>query len=96
MPLVNMHLINIHSIRKPPTLPIPIRSQNHIIPRHHPLPHLPLLIERPILQPITPLPPLGILSILVLVPELYGDAVLRECKQLFAETVRLLFLELRV
>ena len=78
MPFINMHLINIHPIYKPPPLTIPISSQNQVIPRHHPFPHLPVLVERPVLQPVAPLPLPSIFSILILVPELHSDTVLSE------------------
>lgn len=78
MPLINRHLINIDPIHKPPPLAVPISPQNQVIPGHHPLPHLPLLIERPILQPVAPFPLPPILTILILVPELHSDAVLCE------------------
>lgn len=90
--LPNSNILNIHSIHKPPPLPIPFNPKHHVIPRHHPLPHFTFTIKRPILQPITPLPFHPILCILILVPELHGDAVIGEREQLFAETVGMLLL----
>lgn len=95
VPFINIDLININPIYKPPPLSIAIRPQKQVIPRHHPLPHLPVLVKRPILQPVASLPLIFIVVILILVPELHGDAIVRERKELFAETIRLLFLEFR-
>ena len=54
---------------------IPIGPKNNIIATHHPSLHLPLLIKRPMLNPITPFPPHLILGIAVLIPELHGDLI---------------------
>lgn len=92
--LPNRNILNIHSIDKPPPLPIPSNPKHHVIPRHHPLPHLTLTVKCPIFQTIAPLPLHPVLCILIFVPELHGDAVIGEGEQLFAETVGMLLFPL--
>ena len=86
MPLSNLHTIHIHALLEPP-LPFP---NLHIIPAHHPLPHPPIRIERPVLQPIAPFPLHPITRILILVPKLHGDLVLGEREQFLPQPVVLL------
>lgn len=91
MLLRNSHLIHIfHIICKPPSL-LPNKD---IIPTHLSLPHNALFIVRPILQAIAPLPLHPVVSILILVPELHGDLVVREGEELLAQTVVLLLVPL--
>lgn len=86
MRLVDMHSIHIHPIDKPPLL---LRDLD-IIPTHLSLPHLPVSRKSPILKPIAPLPLHPIRAILVLVPKLHGNLVIRESEELFAQAVGLL------
>ena len=96
MLLPNLRLVNIHPIHKPPPLPIPIGSNQDIIPTHHPLTHLPrLAVESPVLQPVAALPAQPIVRVLELVPELHGDPVVREREQLLPQTIPPLALPLR-
>jgi len=64
----------------------------NIVTTHLSLAHLPILCKRPILETITPLPLHPIMRILILVPELDRDLILREREQLLAKSVVLLFL----
>lgn len=87
MLLPNVHLIHINAVNKPSPLSIPVRSQQNIIPAHHPLTHLALAIKSPVLKPVTALPTHPVLHVLILVPELYSNAILGKGKQLLAQTV---------
>ena len=89
------HIININPILEPPSLPplassgpIPVRSEDHIIPTHHPLLHFTFRIIRPMLDSVATFPFHAVVSVLVLVPELHGDFVGEGCcEKFFAEAV---------
>jgi hypothetical protein len=87
MRLVDMHSIHIHPIDKPPLL---LRDLD-IIPTHLSLPHLPVSRKSPVLKPVASLPLHSIRAILILIPELHGNLVVRESEELFAQAVGLLF-----
>lgn len=78
-------------IYKPP-LPFP---NPHIIPAHHPLAHLPLRVERPVLEPVAALPPHPLVRVPVLVPELHRDRGVPEREQFLAQPVGALPLPFR-
>lgn len=61
---------------------------------HLPLPHPPILRKRPVFQPVTPFPFHPIVGVLVLIPELDGDLVVRESEELLSQLVTLLPLPL--
>jgi len=90
MSLRNGHLIHIHALLEPPILLL----QLDIIPTHLTLSHHTILPERPILKTITTLPLHAVAGVLILVPELHGNLVVRECKKFLAQAVILLFLPL--
>lgn len=46
-----------------------------------------MLIERPVLQPVAPLPLHLVLPVLILIPELHRDLVLPEREQLLAQSI---------
>lgn len=87
MLLADINSININTILEPP---LALLNQ-HIIPAHHPLPHPPIGRKSPILEPITALPAHTVMCILVLIPELHSNLVVRKRKQLLAQAVVLLF-----
>jgi hypothetical protein len=66
--LGNRDLIHINIVLEPPFL----LADRYFITAHHPLSHNPLLIKRPIFQPIAS-GPLACLPMLVLIPELHCD-----------------------
>ena len=84
--------------RLPLPHPIPINPQQHIIPTHHPLPHLPCLrplrLKRPVFKPVASLPTHVVMRILVFIEELHGDFGGREGEEFFAEAVVKFFLPL--
>jgi len=84
----NIHFIHIDTVCEPPSF----LTNLYIIPAHLPLPHLAILSERPVFQPIASFPLVAIVGILVLVPKLDSDLVVCEGKQLFTETVVLFLL----
>ncbi|KAK5635778.1 hypothetical protein RRF57_011490 [Xylaria bambusicola] len=86
MLLRDIHSININPIHKPPLTTI----KAYVVSAHHPLTHEPVISKRPVLKSVSP-PPLAI-GVMPLVPELHGDAVVREREQLLAQTVPLLAL----
>jgi hypothetical protein len=87
MRLVDMHSVHIHPIDKPPLL---LRDLD-IIPTHLSLPHPPVSRKSPVLKPVASLPLRSIRAILILVPKLHGNLVVRESEELFAQAVGLLF-----
>lgn len=89
-PFLTMSLWYLHPIHplcpqtlKPLSLSIPVLSNHDIIPTHHPLLHFPILVKRPMLDPIASLPFHFIHGILILIPELHGDSVVLEGEELF-------------
>lgn len=86
MRLVDMHSVHIHPIDKPPLL---LRDLD-IIPTHLSLPHPPVSRKSPVLKPVASLPLHSIRAILILIPELHGNLVVRESEELFAQAVGLL------
>jgi hypothetical protein len=88
MLLTNVDLIHINAFNKPSLA----YTKHDIVPRHLPLPHAPILRERPMLQTITPLPGHTVISVAVFIPELHGDLVVGEGEELFAQRVLCLFL----
>lgn len=86
--LPNLHLFHIHSLHKPSSLSIPIRSKDDVITTHHPLPHFPRLpVKGPVLESIAPFPAHPVIRILVLIPELDGNPIIGEGKHLLKEPV---------
>lgn len=86
MLFTNCNLIDIHPVLEPP-----LRLGNlDIVPAHLPLAHPAILGERPVLEPVAPLPLQGVVLVLVLIPELYGDLVIAECEELLPQLVVLL------
>jgi hypothetical protein len=90
MLLGDINLVHIYSFYEPP---VTLR-QLDVIPAHLPLPHPPILSERPILKSVTALPLHTVFHILVLVPELDRDLICSECEKLFPQTIVLLLLPL--
>ena len=88
--LRDLHTIHIDTFFEPPS----ILDDFDIITTHLPLPHHPILRERPVLQPITPLPLHAIVRILVLVPELHRNLISAECEELLAQLVVVFFVPL--
>lgn len=91
MLLPNLHSININPVPKPP----PLLPNLNIIPTHLPFPHPPILSKSPVLKPIAALPLHPIVGILVLVPELDGNFVVRESEKFLAQAVGFFFFPLR-
>lgn len=91
MLLPNHHSININPIPKPP----PLLPNLNIVPTHLPLPHPPILSKSPILKPVASLPLHSIVGILILVPELHGNLVVRESEEFLAQAVGFFFLPFR-
>jgi hypothetical protein len=83
MLLGNIDSINIHSLLEPALL----GQDVNIVPTHLPLAHAAVFCERPILEAVTTLPLHIIMTVLVLVPELHGDLVVRESEQFLAQAV---------
>lgn len=90
MLLSDLNLIHIHALPEPP-LPL---CELDVVPTHHALPHPAVGRKRPVLQPIAPLPLHPVVRVLVLVPELHGDAVVAEGEELLAQLIVALFLPL--
>jgi hypothetical protein len=84
MLLLDVDAIDVHAILVPPLL---VRDPD-VVPAHLPLPHQPVVRERPVLQPVGPPPLPGL--VVPLVPELHGDLVAREGEQLLAQPVPVL------
>jgi hypothetical protein len=63
-----------------------------VVAAHLALPHSPIFSKRPVLEAITPLPLHPILRILILVPKLNRNLVVRKSKELLAQTVVVLAL----
>lgn len=79
--LSNRDIFHVSTIHKPPTVSITVRADEHVIPTHHPLAHLPRLpVKSPVLETIAPLPAHPVLGVLILIPELHRDSVIREGK----------------
>jgi hypothetical protein len=86
-------ILDIGPLDKPPALSVAIGPQEDIIPRHLALPHLSrLVVKSPVFQSVATLPFHLVIGILVLVPELHGNAVVGEGKQFLSQTVRLFLL----
>lgn len=68
MALRNIDLIHIDTVLEPPL----VLADRYFITAHHPLSHNPLLVKRPIFQPVAS-GPLASLPMLVLIPELHCD-----------------------
>jgi hypothetical protein len=81
MLLRDINSIDIDSILEPALF----RQDLNIIPAHLPLSHATILCKRPVLEAITPLPLHAIMFVLVLIPELDCDLVVRESEQLLAQ-----------
>lgn len=76
--------------------PISINTQQHIIPTHHPLPHLPGFLalgrKRPVFQPITSLPLHVVVGIFIFIEKLHGDLIRGKGEQFLAKAVAVFFL----
>ncbi|PPJ51943.1 hypothetical protein CBER1_09686 [Cercospora berteroae] len=83
MLLPNLHRINIDPLLGPPLLLLNF----NIIPTHLPLPHDPLIIKRPILQAIAPLPLHPIILILILIPKLHRNTIFCKSEQFLSKLV---------
>jgi hypothetical protein len=81
MLLLDINSIDINPILEPALLGLNL----YIIPAHLPLPHPAILSKRPVFQAITTFPLHSIVFILVLIPELDSDLVVRESEQLLAQ-----------
>lgn len=79
----NVHLIDIDALLEPPLC---LRDLD-IVATHLALAHAPILGKGPILQAIAALPLHPVMRVLILVPELHRNFVLREGEQLLAEGV---------
>lgn len=87
--------IYVNALNKPASLAIAVRSEEQVITAHHTLAHFPRFsIKSPILQSIAPLPTHSVSRVLVFIPELHGDAIITERKELLAQTVVVLSLPL--
>ena len=86
----DINLIHIYTLHEPPLA----LSKHQIVPRHLPLHHPAIFAECPIFEPITALP-LPAVRITELIPELDGDPVVREGKELFAKAILAFTLPLR-
>jgi len=84
MCLRDVYRINIFNVLSKPPLTV---LQNDIVPAHLPLPHSPVLGEGPVFKAIASLPLQAVTGILILVPKLHGDLVVRESEQLLAQPV---------
>jgi hypothetical protein len=88
MLFADIYSINVNPINEPSPFTVPIWSKQQVIPAHHPLAHLARFpFIRPILEAVAALPAHPIFCVLILVPELHRNAVIRESKELFAESV---------
>jgi hypothetical protein len=83
MLLRDIDSIDIDSIFEPPLF----RRDLNIIPAHLPLSHPAILCKRPVFEAIATLPLHSIMFVLVLVPELDCDLVVRESEQFLAQAV---------
>ena len=81
MSLSNVNSVHIHPVHEPP---VSLRNLD-IIPAHLPLSHAAILRKRPVLEAITTLPLHSVISVLVLIPELDSDLVVRESEQFLAQ-----------
>lgn len=85
--------IHVNTVNKPSPFTIPVRPEKQIITAHHALAHLSRFsVKGPILQPIAPLPTHPVRCVLVLVPELHGDAIIAERKEFLAKAIVVLSL----
>lgn len=77
--LTDCDFIHVNTVNKPSPVTIPVRPEKQIVTAHHALAHLPCFsVKCPILQPIAPLPTHPVRCVLVLIPELHGDAIIME------------------
>jgi len=82
----DLNIVDVDAILEPP----PFLTNLDIVAAHLALPHPAVLRKRPVFKAIASLPLHTILRILVLIPELNSDLVLRERKELLTQTVVLL------
>jgi hypothetical protein len=88
MLFADVYSIDVNSINEPSAVTVPVRSKYQVIPAHHPLAHLASFpVKCPILKAVAALPAHPIFYVLILVPELHGNTVIRESKELLAESV---------
>jgi len=78
----DVNLIDILTVHEPPLS----YTKHNVVARHLSLDHPPILAECPILKAITTLP-LALIKIKELIPELHGNLVVGESKELFAQAV---------
>lgn len=90
MLLRDVNGVHVHAVLEPPVL----FGDLNVIATHLALPHPPVLGEGPVLQPIATLPFHAIVGVLILIPKLYGDTVVLEGEQFFAELIVIFFLPL--
>lgn len=83
MLLRDLDSIDIHSILEPALFD---RDLN-IITAHLPLAHAAIFRESPVFEAITTLPLHSIVAVLILIPELHCNLVVRKSEQLFAQTI---------
>lgn len=86
MLLGNLDGVDVHAIDEPPLLTL----DSHVVSAHLALPHEAVGGKGPVLKPVRP-PPLAA-RVVPFVPELHGDFVVREGKQLLAQPITLLTL----
>lgn len=82
----NIHRVDIYTVFEPSLF----LQDGHIIAAHHAFAHNARVVKCPILESITSLPLGSVLGILILVPELDGNLVVRKGKKLFAQPILLL------
>lgn len=75
--------IDVHPVLKPPLVLVDL----DIISTHLPLPHAPILCERPVFEPVTSLPLHRIVAVLILVPELDGNLIVGPGEKLLAKAI---------
>jgi hypothetical protein len=90
MLLTDLHFIDIDPLREPAFA----YTKHKVISGHLPLLHPAVFCKRPIFQAITSLPRHTVISIPILIPELYGDLVVCEGEELLAQAIFCLSLPL--
>ena len=90
--LGNLDRVHVYAVFIPPLL----LTNLHIIPAHLSLPHAAVVGERPIFEPVTPLPLHPVVHILIFIPKLDCNLVVRKREQLLAQLVIVLFLPFRL
>lgn len=83
MLLRDINSIDINSVLEPTLLD----GDLNIVPAHLPLAHAAIFRESPVFEAITTLPLHSIVAVLILIPELHCNLVVRKSEQLFAQTI---------